>query len=305
MSKTDRNKTHRLFADHVPIFCTLQGGKRQMPGQSQLRGLSQRGETPYTGCMAQDLLTPIELAKRAAAARALEIVEPGMRLGLGTGSTAAWFVRLLGEQVAREGFRVTTVATSARTAEQARKLGIPLVELGEAGWLDLTVDGTDEFDPKLNLIKGGGGALLREKIVANASDRMIVIADDTKEVPTLGAFPLPVEIVQFGWEVTRDIVEEMLEGADVLGREVRLRMNRDQPFVTDGGNYVLDLHLKRINNPPALSLLINQVPGVVENGLFIDTADIVILGRPSGETRVFDLEDEEDETGLFDPEDRT
>ncbi len=251
-------------------------------------------------------LTPFEVAKKAAAARALEIIEPGMRLGLGTGSTAAWFVRLLGEQVAKEGFKVSCVPTSQRTAEQAEKLGIPLVTLGDVGWLDITVDGADEFDPRLNLIKGGGGALLREKIVANASDRMIVISDDSKQVKALGAFPLPVEIIQFGWQATKSIVEEMLEGADVLGRHVALRMNRDEPFVTDGGNYILDLHLKRINNPPSLSLLINQVPGVVENGLFIDTADIVIVGKPTGETLVLDLEDDaalaEIETGLFDPD---
>lgn len=251
-------------------------------------------------------LSAAEAAKRAAASRAVEVVEDGMRLGLGTGSTASWFVRLLAERVQSEGLNLRCVPTSERTAEQAERLGLKLAELNDLGWLDLTVDGADEFDPALNLIKGGGGALLREKIVANASDRLIVISDESKRVQQLGAFPLPVEIVRFGWKATLSIVEEMLEGADVLGRNVTLRMNRDEPFLTDSGNYILDLHLRRIGNPPSLSLLLNQVPAVVENGLFIDTADVVIIGRPDGETVVLDPEIEGDaavsETGLFDPD---
>ncbi len=143
-------------------------------------------------------------------------------------------------------------------------------------WLDLTIDGADEFDANLNLIKGGGAALLQEKIVATASDRMIVIADAAKEVAQLGAFPLPVEVIPFGWQTTKALVEETLVGLDVLGRDVTLRMNGDSPLVTDEANFIIDLHLKRIGNPRQLALVLNQIPGVVENGLFIDICDVVV-----------------------------
>ncbi len=234
-------------------------------------------------------LSPIDKAKFVAAKRAVAFVQNGMRLGLGTGSTAAWMVRCLGERVREENLRVTCVPTSARTADLARQMGVPIVSLNEAKWLDLTIDGADEFDADLSLIKGGGAALLHEKIVATASDQMIVITDAGKEVKALGAFPLPVEVVRFGWETTKALIEEALVAADVLGREATLRMDGDAPLETAGGNLIIDLHLKRIGNPRQLSLVLNQIAGVVENGLFIDICDIVVVGHGDGRVVVRDI----------------
>jgi ribose 5-phosphate isomerase A len=234
-------------------------------------------------------LSPIDKAKFVAAKRAVEYVEDGMRVGLGTGSTAAWMVRCLGELVRQDGLRIKGVPTSTRTAALAREVGIEVISLDQAKWLDLTIDGADEFDGDLNLIKGGGGALLQEKIVATASDQMIVIADVGKEVETLGAFPLPIEVIPFGWQTTRALVEEMLISMDVLGRDVTLRMNGDRPFITDEGNHILDLHLNRIGNARQLAMVLNQVPGVVENGLFIDICDIVVVGYGDGRVETRDI----------------
>ncbi|MFD1156445.1 ribose-5-phosphate isomerase RpiA [Roseovarius aestuarii] len=238
--------------------------------------------------MSQEL-SPIDKAKFVAAKRAVDFVEDGMRVGLGTGSTAAWMVRCLGELVRDDGLKIRGVPTSTRTAELARGVGIEVITLDEAKWLDLTIDGADEFDADLNLIKGGGGALLQEKIVATASDQMVVIADIGKEVETLGAFPLPVEVIPFGWQTTKSLIEELLISMDVLGREARLRMNGASPFVTDEGNYILDLHLGRIGNAQQLSLAMNQMPGVVENGLFIDICDVVVLGYGDGRVETRDI----------------
>ncbi|WP_170412041.1 ribose-5-phosphate isomerase RpiA [Ruegeria atlantica] len=234
-------------------------------------------------------LSPIDKAKYAAARRAADMVQDGMRVGLGTGSTAAWMVRRLGERVQQEGLRIKGVPTSTRTAQLARELGIEVVSLDQAGWLDMTIDGADEFDGDLNLIKGGGGAHLQEKIVATASDQMIVIADAGKEVETLGAFPLPVEVIPFGWQTTRTLIQETLDTMDVLGTSAALRMNGEAPFVTDEGNHILDLHLQRIGNPRQLALVLNQVPGVVENGLFIDICDKVVIGHGDGRTELRDV----------------
>ncbi|MDX5401506.1 MAG: ribose-5-phosphate isomerase RpiA [Rhodobacterales bacterium] len=234
-------------------------------------------------------LSPIDKAKFVAAKRAVDFVEDGMRVGLGTGSTAAWMVRCLGELVRQDGLKIKGVPTSTRTAALAREVGIEVISLDQARWLDLTIDGADEFDGDLNLIKGGGGALLQEKIVATASDQMIVIADVGKEVETLGAFPLPIEVIPFGWQTTRALVEEMLISMDVLGRDVTLRMNGDRPFITDEGNHILDLHLNRIGNARQLAMVLNQVPGVVENGLFIDICDIVIVGYGDGRVETRDI----------------
>ncbi len=234
-------------------------------------------------------LSPIDKAKFVAAKRSVDFVEDGMRVGLGTGSTAAWMVRCLGELVRDDGLKIRGVPTSTRTAELARDVGIEVISLDEAKWLDITIDGADEFDGNLNLIKGGGGALLQEKIVATASDQMIVIADAGKEVETLGAFPLPVEVIPFGWQTTRALIEELLISMDVLGRDASLRMNGGHPFVTDEGNYILDLHLGRIGNPHQLALAMNQMPGVVENGLFMDICDIVILGHGDGKVETRDI----------------
>lgn len=236
-------------------------------------------------------LSPIDTAKSIAAKYAVQFVEDGMRVGLGTGSTSAWMVRYLGERVQQEGLNIVGVPTSRRTAVLAQEAGLRIATLDEAKWLDITIDGTDEYDAELTLIKGGGGALLHEKIVASASDRMIVIADHSKSVAHLGAFPLPIEVIPFGLQTTRAMVEAMLDGMDVLGWEAVLRMIDDLPFVTDQGNHIIDLHLKRIGDPRHLALALNQVPGVVENGLFIDICDMVISGHGDGRIEVTDLSD--------------
>ncbi|MCO5092618.1 ribose-5-phosphate isomerase RpiA [Bosea sp. (in: a-proteobacteria)] len=219
--------------------------------------------------------------KKQAAARALELVRPGMRLGLGTGSTAKHFVDLLGLRVA-EGFEILCVATSEATQAQAVALGIPLSTLDETPELDLTVDGADEIDPQLRLIKGGGAALLREKIVASASARMVVIADDGKLVKTLGRFPLPIEVVPFGLEVTRRAVVEAIAAAGAAGELVLRRRPDGAILVTDGGHYLLDAHLGAIERPEALAQALNGVPGVVEHGLFIGLASGAILAGADG-----------------------
>jgi ribose 5-phosphate isomerase A len=234
-------------------------------------------------------LSPIDKAKFVAAKRATEFVEDGMKLGLGTGSTAAWMVRCLAERIREEGLKVVGVPTSTRTAELAASLGVPIASLDDVKWLDLTIDGADEFDPHLALIKGGGAALLQEKIVATASDQMIVIADAAKEVAQLGAFPLPVEVIPFGWQTTKALIEETLVSLDVLHRDCTLRMNGDRPLVTDEANFIIDLHLKRIGNPRQLALVLNQIPGVVENGLFIDICDVVVIGHGDGRVTVRDI----------------
>lgn len=234
-------------------------------------------------------LSPIDKAKFVAAKRATRYVESGMKVGLGTGSTAAWLVRCLGEMVRDDGLRIKGVPTSSRTAQLAREVGIDVISLDEAKWLDLTIDGADEYDSDLNLIKGGGGALLQEKIVATASDQMVVIADISKQVDRLGAFPLPIEVIPFGWQTTKALVEETLIGMDVLGRTTSLRMNGEHPFVTDEGNHIVDLHLNRIGNPRQLSLVLNQIPGVVENGLFLDICDAVVIGFGDGRVEVRDI----------------
>ena len=234
-------------------------------------------------------LSPIDRAKFVAAKRAASFVESGMKVGLGTGSTAAWLVRCLGERLRDEVLRIQGVPTSTRTAQLARDVGIEVVSLDEAKWLDLTIDGADEYDDELNLIKGGGGALLQEKIVATASDQMIVIADVGKRVGALGAFPLPIEVIPFGWQTTKTLVEETLVSLDILGTSSTLRMHGDTPYVTDEGNHILDLHLNRIGNARQLSFVLNQIPGVVEHGLFIDICDVVVSGSAEGRVEVRDI----------------
>ena len=240
--------------------------------------------------MPQDL-SPIDKAKFVAAKTTGDYVKSGMKVGLGTGSTAAWLVQCLGEKVRDEGLRIQGVPTSTRTAQLAREVGIEVISLDEAKWLDLTIDGADEYDGDFNLIKGGGGALLQEKIVATASDQVIIIADVSKKVETLGSFPLPVEVIPFGWQTTKTLIEETLIGLDVLGQNTQLRMNGDAPFITDEGNYILDLNLIRISNAKQVSLVLNQIPGVVENGLFIDICDTVIVGYGDGRVEVGDITD--------------
>jgi ribose 5-phosphate isomerase A len=222
-----------------------------------------------------------EAQKRAAAAQALTLVRPGMRLGLGTGTTAAHFVELLGERV-RAGLNVVAVPTSEATRAQADRLGIALSTLDATPDLDLTVDGADEIAPDLTLIKGGGGALLREKIVASASEKMVVIADESKWTNVLGRFPLPVEIVPFGATVTRRAVETAAAESGCPG-PAPLRKTRDgHPFVTDGGHWLIDAQLQRIADPQALATRLSAIPGVVEHGLFIGLARAAIIAGPAG-----------------------
>jgi ribose 5-phosphate isomerase A len=228
----------------------------------------------------------IEAQKRAAAARALEFVRPGMRLGLGTGSTARHFVELLGERV-RGGLDVIAVATSDATRRDAERARVPLTTLDDTPELDLTVDGADEIGPDLSLIKGGGGALLREKIVAAASARMIVIADESKWVPVLGRFPLPVEVERFGLAATRRAVEAACAAGGSPGPAVLRRAGDGHAFVTDGGHWILDGALARIADPKGLASRLCGIPGVIEHGLFIGLATAVVLAG-SGGVRVVD-----------------
>ena len=225
-------------------------------------------------------MTP-DIMKISAAVRALAFVEPGMRIGLGTGSTAARFIDLLGQEV-KKGLDVICVPTSEATRAQALALGIPLTTLDDVPFLDLTIDGADEIDKELRLIKGGGGALLREKIVATASDRMLVIADESKLVETLGAFPLPVEVVLFGLNATRNMIEMLAADAGCQG-EIRLRMKADgSAFKTDSGNAIFDCHFGRIDDPESLDEALKFIPGVVENGLFLGIADAAVISGREG-----------------------
>ncbi|MEK5396600.1 ribose-5-phosphate isomerase RpiA [Paenibacillus sp. FSL K6-2859] len=220
--------------------------------------------------------------KQLAAEKAVEYVEDGMKVGLGTGSTAYWAIRKLGERVS-EGLKITAVATSRASEEQARELGIPLVAFGDIDSLDLTIDGADELDSSLQLIKGGGGALLREKIVASNSTRMIVIADEGKVVNTLGKFPLPVEIVPFAWEWT---VAELAK----LGCQPELRRSGEELYKTDNGNYIADCRFEAIEAAPKLALTIQNIPGVVDHGLFIGIAAMAIVGKLDGTIEIIEAQ---------------
>jgi ribose 5-phosphate isomerase A len=204
-----------------------------------------------------------------------------MKLGLGTGSTAKHFVELLGERV-RAGLSVIGVPTSEATRADAVRCGIPLTTLDDIDRLDLTVDGADEIDPSLNLIKGGGGALLREKIVASASDRMIVIADDSKWVEVLGRFPLPVEVIPFGLAATQRAIGRACAESGVSGHMAVRKGGDGHAFVTDGGHWIIDAYLGQIPDAPRLAGLLNSIPGVVEHGLFIGLAGIAVLASSQG-----------------------
>jgi ribose 5-phosphate isomerase A len=220
-------------------------------------------------------MTELKREKRLAAERSLEYVRDGMCLGLGSGSTAAIMLELLGRRV-REGLRVRGVPTSEMSRQLAAREGIPIVGFDQVSRLDLTIDGADEVDPDLNVIKGGGGALLREKIVASLSRRVVIIVDSHKQVQTLGAFPLPVEVVQFAWQ-------PLAERLGDLGASSVLRAGRDgRPFVTDEGNYILDCGFGRIEDPATLAARLDAMPGVVDHGLFVGLAHTVIVGRDEG-----------------------
>ncbi|NQX43915.1 ribose-5-phosphate isomerase RpiA [Paenibacillus tritici] len=220
--------------------------------------------------------------KQLAAEKAVEYVQDGMKVGLGTGSTAYWAIRKLGERV-NEGLKITAVATSQASEDQARELGIPLVSFSEVDSLDLTIDGADELDGTLQLIKGGGGALLREKIVAMGSTRMIVVADESKAVTTLGKFPLPVEIVPFAWEWT---VADLAK----LGCKPELRRSGDELYKTDNGNYIADCRFEAIASAADLALSLQRIPGVVEHGLFIGIASMAIVGKSDGTIEIIEVD---------------
>lgn len=222
-----------------------------------------------------------EQLKQKAAEAALDYVTEGMKLGLGTGSTANYFIKALGAKVAN-GFDILCVPTSIASQQLAQSLNIPLTTLDETPTLDLVVDGADELDAALNLIKGGGAALLREKIVAAASNKMVVIADDSKLVKHLGAYPLPVEVVPFGAYATVELMHKAIKDAGSAG-QVTLRLLADgAPLITDGGHYIFDCALEKITNPKQLALNLNVIPGVVEHGLFIGLAQVAILATANG-----------------------
>ncbi|MDB5497975.1 MAG: rpiA [Phenylobacterium sp.] len=224
-------------------------------------------------------MSEAEAQKRAAGEAAAALVEDGMVVGLGTGSTAVWFVRAL----AARGLDLTCVATSTATADLAASLGLKLAELGETRPIDLTVDGADEIGPGLALIKGGGGALLREKLVWEASRRCVVIADAAKCVTMLGKFPLPIEVVAFGHQTTALRICDALSECDI-GAAPRLRMKDGEPVRTDGGNLIYDAACGRIEEPAALAFALKSVTGVVDHGLFLDLADQALIGGASGVT---------------------
>ncbi|CAN7754831.1 ribose-5-phosphate isomerase RpiA [Paenibacillus sp. LjRoot153] len=213
-------------------------------------------------------------AKKAAAELAIEEIQNGMIVGLGTGSTAYWAIQGLGVRV-QNGLHIQAVATSVASENLAKELGIPLIPFADISEIDVTIDGADEVDPDWHLIKGGGGALLREKIVAFSSKKLIVVVDESKNVAQLGAFPLPVEVVKFGYELT-------IRKLRALGCEPKVRVTDNQPYVTDNGNYIIDCHFGSIPNPAELHQAINAIPGVVENGLFVGMASQVIVGYKDG-----------------------
>jgi ribose 5-phosphate isomerase A len=229
--------------------------------------------------------------KTRAAEAALEFIEDGMTLGLGSGSTADIFVRLLGAALESGSLNyIKGVPTSENTARVAREAGVPLIEVDQADKIDVTVDGADEVDGRFRLIKGGGGCLLREKIIAHASDLMVVVVDETKLVETLGAFALPVEVDSFGFTITAKKVYDALTAAGVVRPDVKLRCRGDgnDPFVTDGGHYILDCACKALADPEQVAARLNAIPGVVEHGLFINLARAVIVGEDDG-ARVLEL----------------
>ncbi len=220
--------------------------------------------------------------KRAAAEKAVALVEDNMVLGLGTGSTAAHFIDLVGEKV-RDGLSISAIPSSKTTETQALAAGIDIIEPDETTLIDLAVDGADEVGPQLALIKGGGAALLREKIIAEAAKRFVVIADGSKKVSHLGAFPLPVEIEQFSWALTVRRLRETLSELGFKNPQISLRAAKPGPYLlTDGGNFIVDCKLGRIDDPKSLDEALHRLPGIVEHGLFVDMTDQAILASVDG-----------------------
>ncbi|MEO5997818.1 MAG: ribose-5-phosphate isomerase RpiA [Chitinophagaceae bacterium] len=216
--------------------------------------------------------------KKAAGEKAAEYIQPGMTVGLGTGSTAYWAIQAIGARV-NQGLGIKAVATSAKSEMLGKELGIDIISFADIDHIDITIDGADEVSENLDLIKGGGGALLREKIVGYATRQYIIIADYKKYVKTLGAFALPVEVVKFGWEMT-------IRHLQKLGCTTKTRIRDEESFITENGNYIIDCSFVAIKEPTVLYQQINAIPGVVENGLFLQMADIVVLGEADGSTRI-------------------
>jgi ribose 5-phosphate isomerase A len=219
-------------------------------------------------------------AKKLTGEKAAEYIEDGMIIGLGTGSTAYYAIKKVGEMV-RKGLKVKAVPTSKETAELAAEEGIELIELADVESLDLTIDGADEVDPDFNLIKGGGGALLREKIVASATDKLIIVVDESKMVEHLGAFPLPVEVTPFSWQYTQKMIEKFSCSSEIRKKDGEI-------FVTDNGNYILDCDFGKIEDPVKVTVELNKLPGVVENGIFAEMAEIVVVGYNDGHIEVLE-----------------
>lgn len=235
-------------------------------GSRATHGLSGSKTRTHTQAMANDQ------EKEAAARASLQFIRDGQVVGLGTGSTATYFIELLGEEV-KKGLRIRGIPTSARSQELAQSLGIPLTTLDECQEIAVTVDGADEVDPQLGLIKGGGGALLREKIVASATKKFVIVADASKQVPRLGKFPLPVEVIRFAQALVAKRIA-------ALGADVRLRTGPDgKPFVTDENNHILDCHFGEIRDADLLARQLSDMPGIVEHGLFIGMASVALFAR--------------------------
>ncbi|MFD2639067.1 ribose-5-phosphate isomerase RpiA [Piscibacillus salipiscarius] len=216
----------------------------------------------------------VDRKKQAVGEKAAEYIQDGMLVGLGSGTTMYYMLQALGDRV-KKGLHIRGVPSSVKTEKWANEFGIPLTDFSEVDQLDIAIDGADEIDPAFNLIKGGGGSLLREKIVDMAADRFIVVADDRKQVDRLGAFPLPIEVVQFGWQLTKKNIE-------ALGCSTVLREEDGQVFITNNDNYILDCQFEAIHEPKKLHEQLKQLLGVVETGLFFDIVDDVLIGRDDG-----------------------
>ena len=227
-----------------------------------------------------------DIAKSSAADFALKLVKKNMKIGLGTGSTARIFVKKLAKIIKKNSLEIIGVPTSNSTMELAKELGIELANLNEVGKLDFVFDGADEFDPHLNLIKGGGGALLQEKIVAQSAKEMIVLADESKQVNFLGKFPLPVEIVRFGSDKTISLVKENLSDHFGKAPAITLRQKNEIPFISDEAHFIIDIFLEKIKEPKRLNAQLNSIVGVVETGLFSGIANSVVIGKNDGSVEI-------------------
>ncbi|WP_428377366.1 ribose-5-phosphate isomerase RpiA [Lichenicoccus sp.] len=232
---------------------------------------------------------PQDHAKLAAGRRAIETyLQDGMRIGLGSGTTSHWFVRALGEKV-KQGFDIAGVPTSTATRDLALEVGVPLLDLNDITELDFTIDGADEIDHAGRMIKGGGACLLWEKMVARASKRMVAVVDDKKVVDTLGAFPVPVEVIRFGWRSTERELRKLFTEFGYRDLRIALRGGAEEPIRTDSGHYILDCHLQRITDPDRLAPRFNEIPGVAEHGLFVGIADEMVIGHADGSGEVIRL----------------